>query len=572
MTIGRRDFMQLVGLGGVAAISGCAPEAPLDLPVDCDGSIRGERVRAGHALRDGLGPPFSGGSVEADEPLRDVVVVGGGLSGLTAVWALGRAGVDDLVVLEGSDVLGGVSHGGHINGYPCPWGAHYIGLPDPDSPVLMHLLTDLGVITDFSPRGQPVVDPAFRVRPPVVNVYHGRTVSHDFFPWALASASHRAQYRAFLKDMERWSLWRDSHGRPAFQLPVAYASDAEEVRALDRMSFGSYLDAKGWNAPPLRWMVDNRMTDEYGCRAHEISAWAAILYWAAEGGVRSAAPTPVALPDLISWPEGNFFLVRRLRELLPRGSLHLGAFVVDVRHRADEVHVTVWDQVEGTSHVYRGRACIFAAPKLRADLVLPELAASSRSHHQRLTYSPWLVANLLVGRMPEHAAPCLAWDNLIHGSWSLGFLHNGHLVQPRQDPEETFGITFYACFSGATREGARRDLLELDWGTWARLVVDEVERVAPGIAQEISRLDVWRWGHAMVQPAPGMMWGGLREALSAPLGRIFFAGADAGILPLYEEAVYRGVRAAEEALGVLGRPHASLLSRSREPGAPVLPL
>lgn len=572
MPMRRRDFLQLVGLGGAAWATGCDPEAPSSRPVDCEGSILGEPVRAGHAVRDGIWPLSPSGPVEADEPVRDVLVVGAGMSGLAAAWALTRAGVTDLAVLERAPTLGGVAHGGHQEGHPCPWGAHYIGLPDPDSPVLMHLLTDLGVIRDFTRDGRPLVEPAYRVRPPVVNLYHGRTVSTDFFPWAIASARERAQYRAFQRDMARWAAWRDARGRPAFQLPVAYGSDHEEVRALDRLSFARYLDARGWDSPLLRWTVDNRMTDEYGCRAQEISAYAAILFWAAEGGVQAAAPTPEALPDLISWPEGNVFLARGLRALLPRGVLHLGAHVVDVRHHEEEVRVTTWDPERGTTHVWRGRACVFAAPKLRADLLVPELAAAGRSGHLTLGYSPWLVANLLLRRQPEQAAPRLAWDNLVYGSWSLGFIHNGHLAQPPPDPEDTFGITFYACFSGVTREGARRDLLSLDWDTWARLVVEELERVAPAIRPEIARLDLWRWGHAMVQPAPGKIWGGLREELSRPLGRIFFAGNDAGVLPLYEEAVWAGVRAAEEALRALGRPHRSLLAPVRERGSPSSPL
>lgn len=584
MTLSRRDFLHLVGLGSLGGsgalgalgalggAAGCDDEAPLEVPLECEGAILGEPAFAGHALRDGLALAPRGGPVEADEPLRDAVIVGAGLSGLAAAWALIRGGCDDLVVLERGADVGGVALGGHLEGYPCPWGAHYLGLPDPDSPVLMHLLTDLGVVIDFTADGRPVVDPAFRVRPPVVNLYHGRTVSYGFFPWGIASARDTAQYRAFLADMARWSRWRDPRGLPAFQLPVAYGSTAEEVQALDRISLADYLAARGWDSPLLRWTVDNRMTDEYGCRADEISAYAALLFWAAEGGVQKAAPTREALPDLVSFPEGNAFLARRLRDLLPPGALRLGAFVTDVRHHEDEVRVTTWDPLTGLTHVYRGRTCLFAAPKLRADLVVPELARAGRAEHLRLTYSPWLVANLLIRRMPEHAAPRLAWDNLVHGSWSLGFVHNGHLTEPGRDPQENFVATFYACFSGATREGARRDLLGLDWSTWARLIANELERVAPKIRDEIARLDLWRWGHAMVRPAPGSLFGGLRDALSAPLGRIYFAGNDAGVLPLYEEAVYRGVQAADAALDRLGRPHASLLGRRRDPGSPDRPL
>ncbi len=568
MALSRRDFLHLLGAGsasgalGAAAPGGCGPSGGALRPVPCDGRIRGEQAATGHALRDHQGPPppLGGAGAALDEPLRDVVVVGGGLSGLAAVWALHRAGVDDLVVLERAEHLGGVSYGSHLDGVPCPWGAHYLDLPDPRSTVLMHLLSDLGIITDFTAQGRPVIPPRHRVRKPLAHVFHQGGYSRGFFPWLAASPRDEAQARALWQDMERWSRWTDAQGRPAFQLPVAYGSQATALRRLDAMSFADYLARRGWDSPRLRWYVDNRLTDEYGCRAEEISAYVAILLWAALGGSRGAAPTAGGRSEVISWPEGNMFLIRGLRRYLPPGGLRLGAWVTDVRHHRDEVHVSAWDPGRQSLRVYRGRRCVFAAPKLLAERVLPELADAGRGAASALCYSPWLVANLRLTRVPRHAAPALAWDNLIYDSWSLGFIDGDHLRRPEPVADPARHLTFYACFSGPLRAPARRDLLELDWDCWARLIVSELERFAPGVRPLVERLDVWRWGHAMVKPAPGLLFGGTRDELCRPLGRICFAGNDAGVLPLYEEAVYRGVAAAEQALAGLGRSFRSMLA------------
>ena len=64
----------------------------------------------------------------------------------------------------------------------------------------------------------------------------------------------------------------------------------------------------------------------------------------------------------------------------------------------------------------------------------------------------------------------------------------------------------------------------------------------------------------MVRPAPGLLWGGAREELSAPLGRIHFACNDTALLPLYEEAAWVGAVAAEAILTAQGRPFTSLLA------------
>ena len=68
----------------------------------------------------------------------------------------------------------------------------------------------------------------------------------------------------------------------------------------------------------------------------------------------------------------------------------------------------------------------------------------------------------------------------------------------------------------------------------------------------------------MVRPAPGLLWGGTRKQLAEPLGRITFAGNDAAVLPLYEEAVYRGVAAAQDAMDLIERSYRSLLTRRHE--------
>jgi hypothetical protein len=78
-------------------------------------------------------------------------------------------------------------------------------------------------------------------------------------------------------------------------------------------------------------------------------------------------------------------------------------------------------------------------------------------------------------------------------------------------------------------------------------------------ADRVVSIDVRRWGHAMVRPEPGFLFGPAREKAARPLGPVHFAAADLGGLPLFEEAQWSGVRAAEEALAALGRDFESSL-------------
>jgi hypothetical protein len=67
-----------------------------------------------------------------------------------------------------------------------------------------------------------------------------------------------------------------------------------------------------------------------------------------------------------------------------------------------------------------------------------------------------------------------------------------------------------------------------------------------------------RWGHAMIRPRPGFVWGGARAAAARPYRGVYFANADLSGVGLFEEAFYHGVRAAEEVLAAREIPFESL--------------
>ena len=71
--------------------------------------------------------------------------------------------------------------------------------------------------------------------------------------------------------------------------------------------------------------------------------------------------------------------------------------------------------------------------------------------------------------------------------------------------------------------------------------------------ERVRRIDVMLWGHAMVRPRPGLIWGGARQEAALPRGRIHPAHSDLSGMALFEEAQYRGVLAAETVMRGLGQ-------------------
>ena len=57
----------------------------------------------------------------------------------------------------------------------------------------------------------------------------------------------------------------------------------------------------------------------------------------------------------------------------------------------------------------------------------------------------------------------------------------------------------------------------------------------------------------MIRPGPGIIWGRESSIRRAPFGNVYFASCDTTGLPLFEEASFSGIRAAEQVLARLGR-------------------
>jgi hypothetical protein len=189
---------------------------------------------------------------------------------------------------------------------------------------------------------------------------------------------------------------------------------------------------------------------------------------------------------------------------------------------------------------YIADAVIFAAPTFLAPFLIENAAPVP------FEYSPWITANLTLGRLPreKHAEP--AWDNVIYGSPSLGYVVATHMSL-RTHIDRTVWTWYHALASG-TPAGNRRLLLDKDWAYWKEFILNDLSRAHPDIRDCVSRIDIARMGHAMVRPVPGTIFSPARERLIHGSGKVIFANSDLSGISIFEEAQYRGVRAADRAL------------------------
>lgn len=532
----RADRRTLLGAGAVAAFAAggaFALTGPAPLP---PGDLDGADMARGHRMRDGGFPPPS-----RNEEV-DLLIAGGGVAGLSAGWRLMDAGFDRFQLVELEDEVGGNSRAGRNAVSAYPLGAHYLPVPNREAGALRKMLREFGMVTGERD-GVPIYDPAQLCADLQERIFWQGRWHEGLIPHAGLSAQDSADFRAFEAAMAAFSRQIGRDGKPAFAVPMVYSSTDPELRALDALSFADWLDDRGWRSPLLRGHVRYAMRDDYGTEPAEVSAWAGVHYFASRRGWAADG----AGGNELTWPEGNARLTRGMgRRCGDR--LRAGMIVHRVTRRGEGVEADCYDTAAGHTVRIHARAAILAMPHFVAARICRDIAPEPQ-----LSYAPWLVANVTVDRLPTGRGVPLAWDNVSASSQSLGYV-----VATHQGPAAIAGasvLTWYLPLSDMSPAAGRRLLIDRPADDWKRTVRDDLLATNPELDGAIRRIDLWRWGHAMVRPTPGF----LRRTVGTHAAPLWSAHSDLSGLSLFEEAHYHGVRAAEAAMAHLAHPHESLI-------------
>ena len=517
----------IAAIWGASASAGCerwfrTPTLP--------GRIRGAAVGVGHLLREhATGAEWP----NAESPL-EFVVVGGGVSGLSAARALGKSGVKNFAVLDLEARLGGTSQWGTDGTVPYPWGAHYLPMPRENNPALVSFLADEGLIyqrkNDLSWQGREGV---------LVRAPQERYFANGVWRAGLLATDAEPEQARFFKLMARYSRKRGSDGRRMFTLPMALASKDPALRGIDKQTAADFLAQNGFTSDTVLSHADYACRDDYGTALGDTSAWALIFYFAARLDAEgNSAP-------FLTWPNGNGELVQRLaRELGSRA--FTGQMALSCYQDQHLVHLLSLDVKTKQLRHITARKAVLAVPKFLIPRLLKRAPQKLISAAREFSYSAWLVANIHLKRRPPMRGELLAWDSVIPGSKGLGYVDAKHQTLDDWGPTVW---TYYHPLTHLQPADARRYLLSARHRELAEGVMEDLALAHPDLRSYVERLDVWRWGHAMVRPTPGFLFGGARAMFEKPYGRIAFAHSDVSGLPLFEEAFYRGMQAVEDLLG-----------------------
>ncbi|MES2593726.1 MAG: FAD-dependent oxidoreductase [Verrucomicrobiota bacterium] len=512
----RRRFLAASAVAPALITGSCTREQTVS------GRIIGGGHAMGHRLRTLGTVPKPRHTVKAD-----VVVVGGGVAGLAAARKLQQLGVEKIVVLELEEKAGGtsLSDSNAINAYP--WGAHYVPLPGKDCHEVLELFREIGLIKGHDAAGRPIYDEMSLCHDPQERLFIHGEWHEGISPTAGLDAKGQEQFKHFAEEIEKW------RAKQVFTLPLDRSLRDPEALELDTITMADWLNQKGFNAEALLWQVDYSCRDDFGGSIHEVSAWAGLHYFASRTGEAANAEHETVL----TWEEGNGWLVQQLKT----GISDIRAQHLVMRMEAVEgggVEVDAFDFYHEEMNRFQARAAVCALPRFVAQRIIPGLAPIAG-----LEYAPWVVANLTLDELPPSPGFHPAWDNVVYRGPSLGYVNANHQTL-RSRPIETV-ITHYEALCQAPPAKLREWMLTQTHAQWSERVLGALAAPHPDLREHVQHVDIWLWGHGMIRPKPGFLWGKDRELMQAHRPPIYFAHTDMSGMALFEEAYTRGVQAAQ---------------------------
>jgi oxygen-dependent protoporphyrinogen oxidase len=448
-----------------------------------------------------------------DDSARDIVVIGGGIAGLTAAWRLRRR---DLLVLEASDRVGGRMRSDAWGDYWLNYGAHLF--PAPGSLVdTMARELDLETVPVWGSMMGLALGDVKLTRGPV-----------ESYPLRLPLSLRERVDFAF-RGLRVQRAVRTYH-RIARQRPGEGASErrARILAFRDDRTFAEFLGPMPSNVRAIFAGAAHRATAELD----ELSAGCGIglfaLVWGGKGSLiaRNMLGGTGRLPQAIA-------------DRLGAERIRLGAEATRVRPRGDGLEVEYID--ESGIHRVRARHVIVAAQAPFAARLVEDVAPAAASALGQMSYGTFL--NVAVATKERTPMP---WD-AIYAMATPGrtfdmFTNQAHALR-RNGPRQPGGSLM--LFAGG--HGARALAEEADDVIVTRFM-DDLTKLFPEAAKVVDGAWVKRWplGNVFARPGRHRLQQPLEGALG-PAANLHLAGDYFAELGNLEAAARTGAGAAERA-------------------------
>lgn len=466
------------------------------------------------------------------------LIVGGGISGLSAARQFHKKGIFDFLLIELEGHLGGNSSNGENKYSKFPLGAHYLPLPNFKDKELLQFLEEEKIILDYDKKGFPVFDELQLSFAPDERLFYKNNWQDGVVPKEGNSKEEDLDFQRFFKLMDAFREGKDEDGKYLFDIPLHLSSSDLSTRSLDEITMKEWFDTNNFKTEPLFNYIDYCCKDDFGLGIHYVSAWAGIHYFAG----RKQDTTSDKKESVLTWPEGNARLASHLKKYTDQKTLknHL---VYEVKVENNKVVAKAFDDKKKISVEIVADKVIMATPQFVNQYLIKDRKEITKEFY----YTPWLLATLTITDLSDNFSFPLSWDNVIYGAKGLGYVYDQH--QSLKQIQTKKVITYYYSFSSSDLKKSRKELYKKDKEYWKQFVFEDLKIAHPDIEDYTEEMEVFLLGHGMVSPAPGFIFGEAKKQASKNLqNSIYFAHTDLSGISIFEEAFHQGINIVNQIL------------------------
>ena len=494
MSANRRDFIKFVVVGAVTA--GC----PVDLSlVAAQGgethlggaSVDGEDNQVCHQVRDGKvfsRPPASG--------KHDVVIVGGGVSGLTAAYRLQHR---DVLLLEKEPHWGGNAYAMEHEGSTYATGSAFLEV----NSEAFHFAKEIGLDP------LPVYSP------------DGSIINGEFVPDTWGDGLNKLPYPPIARDSfkkfkkEMLSIDVEKRGTELYNVP-----------------FSSFMKLY---APEIKQWWDTFGPSNWGATSADTAA-ALGIYTMQEIEASSTAD------NRYTWPGGLGAITKKLAEILqPHYGERMVTSATTVAVVPGKEDVQVSYMAGGDLKTVSAKAVIMATPKFITRRIVEGLPEKQNRAMQQIRYAPYCVVNLIFNKPVYNKG----YDTWCPGNTFTDFIVADWVIRKKSGYQQKYNIL--SCYTPMKEEERGLLLTEAGARQIAANVLRDFQKLLPETNVDPVEVHIYRRGHPMYMSTP-RLYTQVQPLVRQPMDRVFFANTDSeGPESTTNEAIVAARRAVRQA-------------------------